>query len=343
MPLEPESNIHKAFFSTPSHLLGAYKNDDILVTHAWPLGPNARDRMLPGPLSRSTFVFCFKAESRPEEDGAGQIRRQYHGLDSWLCAFLSVFYGKRFDAHGLFESSGLFAIPDMSAHGLPSDPWLPFNTHEPRIDVPVPLNLVEIRRMEPLILSNRFEADSLKPGFTAACRFYLQALQLVGTDPEVAYLHLITAGEVLSNLLEFNKKLRGIKKRYVRTFVQLMDEAYFNRSQTKDLFARFKKDDFEESMSAAYRLRSLYVHTGAPFSFWVRPAGRLWERQVGRPVTEPDQSLGDTIEKAPTFLGLERVTRYCLLKFAESHDWIDLQNLEATPANAQNHEEKPAE
>jgi hypothetical protein len=44
----------------------------------------------------------------------------------------------------------------------------------------------------------------------------------------------------------------------------------------------------------------------------------LAEVQFGTPVVG-DKKLADLLATAPTYLGLERVIRYCLFRFAERH------------------------
>ncbi|HPQ44577.1 MAG TPA: hypothetical protein PKZ42_10145 [Syntrophales bacterium] len=75
----------------------------------------------------------------------------------------------------------------------------------------------------------------------------------------------------------------------------------------------------------------MYIHTGVPFGSWVSmgSGGRNDEIQFGKPVVE-DSKLGDILAKAPTYIGLERVIRYCLLKFAiENGAYTDAVSVDA--------------
>lgn len=76
-------------------------------------------------------------------------------------------------------------------------------------------------------------------------------------------------------------------------------------------------ESFRSAIAAAYDLRSRYVHTGVPFGGWIS----FWQNevQIGRPVVE-DKELGKILALAPTFTGLERVIRYCILRFAQMHE-----------------------
>ena len=53
---------------------------------------------------------------------------------------------------------------------------------------------------------------------------------------------------------------------------------------------------------------------------WVAPRrDRPDEIQLGRPSVE-DEELSKLLATAPTYIGLERVIRYCLVRFAELHE-----------------------
>jgi len=315
-----------------------------------------------GPFARFNFVFAFETEPQPEGESALQ---EYHGADRWLCGFLSLLFGKRFDAHGLVESSGYYSTPDHSQIPAFCNPTVPWNSSKPRANFPIQLNLVELRRLEPLLARPQID-DNLHRSFEAACRFYLQAVQAAESDAEVAYLHLITAGEILSNRQEYEvedlipddilaaleklsevpdggqaaasqlrQQLRQVRRRFVRTYCDLVDEAFFGKSESRDEYFTFKQESFKKSISAAYDLRSRYVHTGVHFGRWVNVGAPAWDVQVGEPVIDHDPSLGKLIAQAPTLAGLERVTRYCLLRFAASKELIDLEDLSTDAASSQ--------
>ena len=359
MALRPEETIQKALISTTSRLVGEYEKNGVLLTHAWPdfRDPSASVRWSEGPASRSAFIFAFETE--PVEKKSGPLP-EYSPVGESICAYLAVLFGKRFDSHGLVEGSGFFHIPDLTEFGHLCDQHLPQNSHAPRIDFPVPLNLGEISRIERLFLGTTLDLKFLR-AFQGATKFYLQALQNAEHDPEVAYLHLITTGEILSNFYEYEKddlldeqskqaltkireglpdgvqvanfisgKLLQVKRRFVETIVRLIDQDFFQRSEARQLFLGFKADSFRDSVSAAYDLRSRYVHTGIPFGGWVslNASGMNNEMQVGKPVVE-DKEQGKILAKAPTYIGLERVMRYCLLQFAKSEGVYVEPNIES--------------
>jgi hypothetical protein len=113
-------------------------------------------------------------------------------------------------------------------------------------------------------------------------------------------------------------QLRGVKRRFVEAIIGFVDPGFFERSEAHE-FGKFTEDEFRKSVSAAYDLRSRYVHTGQAFGQWVasRVGGENNEMQIGRPVVD-DRTLARILQFAPTYVGLERVIRYCLLRFAQS-------------------------
>ncbi len=346
-PLRPAETVQKLVISTTSRLVGSYERDDLAVMHAWgdlfTSHHATRVRTEEGPASRSAYVLAFRTD--PIAKTPGTPVPDYSPTGEVICSYLAVLFGKRFDSHGLIEGSGFFHLPDLSAFGHLSNHMLPHNSHAPRIDFPVPLNLVELSRIERLLdgaADERFMST-----FRGATKFYLRALQSAEEDPEVAYLHLITAGEILSNFTERKKdelldpvtlqalqevasgmpggprlarflcsRLRQVKRRFIETLVELVDPEFFGRSESREPFGRFSADRFRDAVSSAYDLRSRYVHTGVSFGRWV--SHWIHEVQVGRPRV-PDRKLAGILAKAPTFTGLERVIRYCLLRFAGAH------------------------
>jgi hypothetical protein len=351
MSLRPDETLQKALLSTTSRLVGEYEAEGVLLTHAWPdfYDQSASIRLREGPASRSAFVFAFRTE--PVEEGVGRSLPEYSPTGDLVASYLSVLYGKRFDHHGLIEGTGFFRVPDLVHFATLCTPSLPHNSHTPRADYPTPLNLVEFARLEPLLLHITSLPATFAQTFQGAAKFYLQALQNFEREPEVSYLHLITASEILSNFTKFDKdelldektkiildkirtqlpdgvkvanqitgKLLLIKKRFVQTITGLVDCAFFDRSESKEQFAQLKSDSFEAAIGAAYDLRSKYVHTGMPFGSWVSRSigGSNAEIQVGKPVVI-DKEFGKILARAPTLVGLERIVRYCLLRFAEKN------------------------
>ncbi|WP_281649220.1 HEPN domain-containing protein [Parendozoicomonas sp. Alg238-R29] len=355
-PLMPDETIHKILISTTSRLIGSYENDDILISHAWQHFSNSNGLMREeeNPVSRSAFVLAFKTEGYTK--AAGVVIPDYSYIGDIVCSLLSVLYGKRFDSHGLLEGSGFYNTPDLSAYNNICNHKLPFNSHTARRCFNVPLNLEHFKTLEKLLLTQDIDQE-FKSKLYAACKFYTQAIQICETEPEVAYLHLITAGEIISGHYSYEQdevldavtlkhlaeirthvpngdkiarhisgRLLSIKKRFIKSLVSLIGPDFFDQREVSGEFGYFKNDDFEKRVGAAYDLRSKYVHTGSPFGGWIKPNSRLDDVQLGKPVV-PDKEYAKTLAIAPTFTGLERVIRYCLLKFMSNNGLAELSNI----------------
>lgn len=344
--LRPADTVQKLLISTTSHFVGVFEGDGVMLALAWP--GYARQSMIrwqEGPLSRNAFVFAFETE--PIQRLPGTLIPDHSPFGDVICSYLAVLYGKRFDSHGALENQGSFRVPELGSFAEPCNHVLPQNSRDLRADFAVPLNLAEVSRIQRLItgplLDSRFHET-----FQAAAKFYLRALQAVERDPEAAYLSLITVGEIVSNWHPFEHstlldadmrecldlirnscpdgphianriqgRLRQIKRRFVECFVGLFDDAFFGRSELTSEY-KLEAGSFRKILAAAYDLRSKYLHTGKPFGYWISPDTSRYETQFARPVTG-DSEFDKLLAVAPTYLGLERLTRYALLRFAESN------------------------
>lgn len=151
-------------------------------------------------------------------------------------------------------------------------------------------------------------------------------IQVRGIDPELeALLQRIEKdlpdGKAAGSTLR--KRLFEIKRRFVTTFVDYIDQPFFDGGEAEAAFWCFQPDSFKASIGAAYDLRSRFVHTGQSFAGWVEPSHRLNDVQGGQPVVN-DKDLRKILERAPTILGLERATRYLILRFGQARLGLDL-------------------
>jgi hypothetical protein len=349
MTLRPKEDITKILLSTPSYLTGEYEEEDFLLSIAFD------NNFQYGPHDQEYFILVVKTPLCDRSPGA--IIPDYSAMGDVFGIYLSILYGKRFDNHGLVESLGLFRLPNY----LPFDnysPTLPFNSRKSRPDLEIPLSLHEIKRIAPLLhegnLDPRFEHFLMSAG-----RFYVHALQHAETQPEIAFLDLITCGEILSNFFDYDqdelldekmkidlirigeeiegggtivRRIRSrlfiIKRRFVKTVLYLLDPYFFQQSEAKESYDRLNQDDISIRIKAAYDLRSRYLHTGVNFGMWIDPKHcRRFnnEVQMGEPVIE-DRDLKKILIRSPTFIGMERIMRFCLLRFMHLNGvFIDLR------------------
>lgn len=343
--LRPNEQVQKLLLSTPARFIGELDTPNVLITHAWPPMLQGRSRWLTDEADslRRTALMLVVRTGPPPERAPGVVLPNYEAAGDVVASALSVLFGKRFDSHGPFEMSGYFGMPELSAFATPCEPQLVHNNSNPRANRGLPLNLGEAGRIINLLTSP--DEDPRLTAFNSAARFYRKALIAVESDPESAYLNLVTAGEIVAsfhpvsedNVLDheaqivleriqkelpdgdklakfLHKRLHGIKKRFVTAITSMVKDDFFEYSDTPG-HGQFRKDDFEKRIKAAYDLRSQFVHSGSPFGMWIRPGTRSYETQLGRPVVA-DKEMAKVLAMAPLFSGLERVIRYVLLTFA---------------------------
>lgn len=342
--LRPKETIQKFLISTTSKFTGEYEIENLVIAHAWPNRKIPSEiSMTENPLCRNAFVLAFETDPIDEKR---VMLPDYSQTANMLCVYLSVLFGKRFDSHGPIEHVGMFCFPHLSGISSFCNPRLPFNNHRPRIDLGIELALGEISRIEK-VLTNDVDSKFIK-FFRSAGKFYLQALQTFENNPETAYLNLITCGEILSNYYEYDKeeliddetkkilvliesnlcngmkisnqvksKLLQVKRKFIKTISWLLKDIFFENTESLPVYSSLKKENILELIAAAYDLRSRYVHTGIDFGGWVSRENA--EIQTGTPVVD-DKEFQKILTKAPTFIGLERILRFCLLRFMQLND-----------------------
>ena len=99
----------------------------------------------------------------------------------------------------------MFNVPNLSAYNDICNHKLPFNSHKVRSSFQVPLNLVHVNYIAKVLITNQIDIKFSNKLFTIS-KFYLRALQNCENDPEVAYLDLITAGEIISENFDYIKE-----------------------------------------------------------------------------------------------------------------------------------------
>jgi hypothetical protein len=327
------------------------QSDSFWLTHGWPLHKNNVEVFDPSSqFHRSFFVLTFRERELSEEEDKKRHPPHYDFVGDYFCVFLSVYFGKRFENLGFLQSRGIHCLPDIQppkirklADALPT-------SSKPRKDLGIQLKLHEAKPLLPILETIFYEINDKKPipkelelAFVAG-RFYQQALQLFESDPELAFLSLVNAGEVLISGLDFSEdeiydretqellaeisnKLGDAKAEMVRNrFFQirrrfriglskLVNNTFFEGSESQDDFYKFKPDEFDMRIAAAYDLRSIFLHSGKTFGGWVTTFDyRNAEVSIGTP------AYGDTewkklIARIPSLVGMERVIRFCLLRF----------------------------
>jgi hypothetical protein len=339
--MRPSPTVCKGLFSSPSRFVGAYEDDSLLIDHAWPAlsDPMASVQKMGehSAMSRHHFVLGFRV---PAQRVAVGVR-----LDDWshvvdlATVALATYFGKPFEGHGLIESGLGFHLPRLSASVTPY-PSFPTYNDEPRVDVGFALNF---ERSDWLIRWLTSDTDTMR-AVSSAGKYYLRALRTFGYDATSAYVDLVMAGEILSDryvmtdearydaalLAVFGKldtadanlvkgRLFQVRRKFAAGLASKLNKGFFARTEAKPSFApiaSLKESEIEKRLKAAYDVRSQYVHTGRTFGLTFHSMSDLRnEIQIGKPITGSPK-LDKALALAPTFLGLERVIRFGLLRTA---------------------------
>lgn len=351
--LKLNTSVYRFLISTTSRLFGEYHSEDLLISHAWQVDPPI-EKSMENSFSRSYYMISvnFPNPKDSYDGGGGKIHPNL--LINHLLIYLSVLYGKRFDYHGPVEEFGLFRVPSLASNEPTKHPKIGFNNHKPRSNFNIDLNLFHFKLMRPLFTGGEMVNQRVRDIFVAAGSFYLQALQRYGTHPESAYLDLITCGEILSNYYSYSdeqiydkellqqfsaiesqiergdaivrnikKRLYQVSRRFSMTIVDLLTPDFCEKSEVleNEQYAALEWEMLGKRIAAAYQVRSSYVHTGKRFAKYIQAESE--ERQIGKFVVDAKESkevkqFFKALNEAPTFKGLERIIRYCLLRFLET-------------------------
>ncbi|MBS4217491.1 hypothetical protein KHA96_04090 [Bacillus sp. FJAT-49711] len=347
--LKPDKSLHKFLLSTPARFTGRYLSEDISISISFPTDDTAL-KVDDNPFSRTYLVVTIRQEPVIAPGVILMPNQSFYG--EVFCILLSILYGKEFKFHGMLESHGINMLPNLSnspnsCYGQPQ-----YNSN-PRKDLEISLSLDQYGLIEPLLLEEANVDEEFRRRIIAAGKFYNRALSIFPSEPELAYLDLITCGEILSNFNEdkytdeqlydenllknfelintlergssivndLKSRLYQVKRKYTYNLLGLLNENFFNGNETSQDIGVLTKDQSETIIKSAYDLRSLYVHEGLEFGSYISPH-RNYNNEIviGQPSEiTVGKRAAKTISQSPTFLGLERMIRFALLSLLNSN------------------------
>ncbi|MER2005884.1 MAG: hypothetical protein ABS939_00410 [Psychrobacillus sp.] len=347
--LENDKSLHKFLISTPARIVGNYRSGDVSIDISFP----EDDSMLnyqDSPHSRTFLIVTISVPPVTYPEVIFGVNQSFHG--EIFSSLLSLVYGKEFKYHGLLESYGLYKLPNMNNEAN-SLYYLPFFNSSPRKDLEIPLNLEKFGLIEPLIINNNASVtDEFSQKIIATGKFYNRAIRMLPREPELAYLDLITCGEMISSFYDddfteeelydeklmksleqiktlengesiakdIKNRLYQVKRKFTAALLKNLNDEFFSKTETINNVGRIHKVAAEKLIKKGYDLRSLYVHTGADFSEFIIPRkGINNEIQVFTPAHETDKKLANVISDSPSFLGLERIIRFSLLSLINAN------------------------
>lgn len=325
--LKPDENIQKVLISTPSRLTGQYEKEGILISpaHQDIRTQSGKLTLNENPFCRNAYVVVF-CTPQIDENHRGPYP-EYEHMGDLICSYLSILYGKRFDNHGLLEDKGIFRLPHFELPNSMCNPNLPQNNHKPRKKLEIPLNLSEITRIERLLIDKSL-GEKFRKFLGISGKFYMLALQNFEKNPEVAYLNLIMAGEVLSQYFDKSKSHNYVKKRFTKTIEKLTNKYFFSQSYCENSKDVLKEDDFKKRIEAAHTIRSKFVHEGLSFEELITRGSFSRHGEIQpEGISFNDEDLKEYLKMLPTYYGMESVIRFCLLRFIHVYGKVAIDPL----------------
>lgn len=363
LQLRPHPQIHKCLISSPARFDDCYEDAELLIAPAYPSMRNETLRIIQreneynqSQMSRYYYICSFNFIPKPDQQIV--IPDNSHIGDS-LSIALAVYYGKKFDNHGMLESYGIFWMPNYQPI-LPSSNYYPsINNYQPRKDLEIPLKLNNCEPIIKFILTHNYEHEKLHRYFLAAGKFYLNSLQIMDQDIEKAYLDLITCGEILSGFYNYTEdelyddelkqifirlssvakegdikqlksRLYQVTKKFNLTLKRLLNKNFFTKTESDSEMTQLQENCIEKNIKAAYGIRSKYIHTGLSFKPFIKQQ-TISISEVMHPTEEPnvdDKELKKILKSIPTYIGLERIMRFALLRFLHTNGVYIHQDLD---------------
>jgi len=296
----------------------------------------------PGPFQHHFYVVAIPTSQTKRDP---RIFRQEINIEN-LTAILSLFFGKRIMYHGFIYLYPIWCLPELQ--NIRPNPYylLPQYSGKHRKEPKYKPDWREIKTISPCIEELTSIHNKTKK-ITVAARAYAESLRLLPFDRELSYFRLIQAIESIVDSDEYTDTERFSHDkdlmRHIRWLENLDDPngkktAAFMRKRlhqikrvvwlwlsnliTHEFYSKdagaISAENLKQTLSAAYDLRSMYVITGQRFGEWIDPSEGRCENQETVPhwmeETCQDKNLWKILRKAPSFLGLERIVRFSLLK-----------------------------
>ncbi len=331
--------------------MGEIENEFFKLSHAWE--NNLLESHSPRQEERHFRQYLELSVELPEyKKDSGIVIPNYVGVADNFCVLLAVLFGKRFDNNGAVIQHGRIHLPSVNQQTQFHNKLLIFNNTKRRADYALDLNLSNFCKLSRFFSHCGGKVTKAHQTFYQAGRLYTQAIRIVEENPELAFLSLVTVGETLSSYFDYRsedlldkntksllmeikcnssngeeiynkliKKFSSIRAKFVLHLTGCLDDRFFTNSETEHKYNQLTKENISLRLRAAYDLRCKYVHDGKSGNSWlsvkyVREHEEVFSqnRNLG-PIVEGDKEMQKIIRDTPTFLGLERIVRYALIKF----------------------------
>jgi len=316
---------HRFVIGSPAYFVGDSVGNEVKLRHAW--GNIFSNKLSFSDInSRSYHMLEFQSKEEPLK--LGVALPNYYGVGEVVSSILSVIFGKLFVPMGFIVSRDSYCIPDVPTFEVWKKTY-PFFSNQARNEFPIDLDRGVL---------GEIKLESITDETVKAATLYQSALSEFGRAADVAYINLVTAGEILTSKLDFQdeelydertldllnrlrrlgdvgqemydsvrSRIRQLKRRYVLGLVAAAEESIFIGSEHGSL----SRGNLKAALSASYDLRSKYLHEGVRIRDHV--TSEIFE--VGLTFNDGhSQEVRRVLQRSPNFIALERVIRMAILK-----------------------------
>jgi hypothetical protein len=326
---------NKVLFSSPVYFTGEYTSNDISYKLSWPQPSQKKVSSFHSGNVYIRYFSILKFNSKNDKFSDNNF------ICDLFCNLITVIFGKYFENHGYLERENMNYIPDYSNIEPLKYYYLKCFNQDERVDYNLQNNFSNLSKIEKIIENSN--KDTLHK-INICCKFYNSSLKIFEKEPELSYLNLINSLEVLSSMLEFTedelynhdkmlccslkiikdkienadkiisfikKRLYQIKRKIILTVLKYIDQDFLNKYEGSfdNDFYKITQNNLEKLMKKSYDLRSEYVHGGNYFGDLIFPIN---DNVIIEVATIPENSK---YTQLLTFMGLERIVRYCILQY----------------------------
>jgi hypothetical protein len=276
---------------------------------------------------------AFSEDDKPWESATKKGYYHGGGIPSELISLASLFLRKRFILGSMVRSNDMPMLYSVKE-------W---------IDKQLIENSCNLADLETLFKLVEYLKPKYHQKFILAVKSYHTAIQVIEEKPDMAYLNLVSAIEVLCQKTEIKKQLykvnsklanlikniedeefkdeienavlqkeRFIKQKFQKFILEHIEESFWNYEKRPQL-GKIKHDDLPKLLNNIYDQRSKTLHNGEPFPYYIYHSptmGSELNPSLATTVGEKKWLRKDFIPYPHFF---ERLVRHVLINFLKKN------------------------
>ncbi len=339
-------NIFRFIISSPSRFVDNYVRKNIRIDHFWDFNDSAnlKIQQIENPFSRNYYVITLRRKQPKDENGKVKSYNMFKNDGNEVMMIMSVLFGKRFDFHGNLQSGNFLSKPNINnIIALDTYNW-PFNSYKKRIDTNIDLKLSNLSLCKNIIDKIGRQRPKSHTTFFNASNLYCRALQNFDENPDLSYIDLVSAGEILTanfkmkekylydeslksifssikdnckdyiNIIDnLKSRLYQVRTRFANGLSTLLDDSFFLHTYSTNKQWSIQKENILTNLKYTYDLRSQLIHSGLEIGRVLNIDNLGAELFSVIPLGISKDNF-KKLSKSLNFIGLERVIRYSLLK-----------------------------